>query len=149
VLLTFLVSVVSRHQELAKEARMNSAFLLAMGHWLAMHSADPVDVITSDHAPVLTGEIILQRVSYCDHVVVQTDRGFAFLEVDAGLIAVASGRWVTGRLNARGPQMIDIDGRVLLSVRIVAWDTDLSQARARFNRYCDPAWLDLGPDESG
>ena len=29
------------------------------------------------------------------------------------------------------------------------WDADLSQAKARFARYCDPDWLDLGPDENG
>jgi hypothetical protein len=35
------------------------------------------------------------------------------------------------------------------SVRVVAWDADLSQAKACFDHYCDPDWLDFGPDENG
>ena len=127
---------------------MNSA-LTAMGFWLAAFAAAPVGPVSSDHAPVLKGEIVLQRASYCDYGVVQTDRGFAFLDLGAGLVALASGRWVTGRLTARGLQTVDIDGRTSLTVRVVAWDADLSQAKARFDHYCDPDWLDLGPEENG
>ena len=61
---------------------MNSA-LTAMGFWLAAFGAAPVGPVSSDHAPVLKGEIVLQRASYCDYGVVQTDRGFAFLDLGA------------------------------------------------------------------
>ena len=127
---------------------MNSALLIAISSWAASYSS-LAGVVSSDQAAVLTGEIIFQRASYCDYSVVQTDRGFAFLDMGAGLVALASGRWVTGRLTTRGLQTVDIDGRTSLAVRVLAWDAHLPQARARFERYCEPEWLDLAPDESG
>ncbi len=123
---------------------MNSTLLIAIGAWTASYSA--LALVSSDQTPVLTGEIILQRASYCDYSVVQTDRGFAFLDMGGGLVALASGRWVTGRLTARGLQTVDIDGRTSLAVRVLAWDAHLPQASARFDLYCDPSWLDLAPE---
>lgn len=93
---------------------------------------------------LLRGRIVFERASYCDYVVVETAGGFAFFATDANIIAVAGARWVTGPLTARGRQVVDIDGRATLAVRILAWDEDLPHAKARFDHYCDPAWLDLG-----
>ena len=126
---------------------MNSALLVAVD--LIAGSFAALTGQVSSEGPVLRGEIILQRASYCDYSVVQTDQGFAFLDMGAGLIALASGHWVTGRLTERGLQTVDIDGRASLAVRVLAWDTHLTQARARLNRYGDPEWLDLAPDEEG
>jgi hypothetical protein len=125
---------------------MKSALLAASGVWPAGLGTALLGLVSLDQAPVLKGEIIFERTSYCDYFVVQTESGFAFLEVSAGLVAVAGGRWVTGRLTASGHQTVDIDGRATLAARVVAWDTVLSQAKARFDRYCDPGWLDLGPE---
>jgi hypothetical protein len=48
---------------------------------------------------MLTGEIIFQRASYCDYSVVQTEQGFAFLDMGArvtdGRVSREAGtRWV-------------------------------------------------------
>ena len=128
---------------------MHPALLVAIGFGSATLGGATLQLTGSEQGPTLKGEIILQRASYCDYSVVQTDRGFAFLDMGAGLVAIASGRWVTGRLTQPGPQTVDIDGRTLLRVRVVAWDAELSQAKARFDRYCDPDWLDIGPENEG
>src|SRR5687767_2394512 len=88
------------------EGTMNSALLRAMGFWLASLGGSGFELASSDQAPTLKGEIVFQRASYCDYSVVQTDRGFAFLDMGASLVAIASGRWVTGRLTERGPQTV-------------------------------------------
>ena len=127
---------------------MASALLIAIGSWAASYHA-LTGLVSSDQAPVLTGEIIFQRASYCDYSVVQTEGGFAFLDMGSGLVALASGRWVTGRLTERGLQTVDVDGRTSLVIRVLAWDAHLANAKARFDSYCDPGWLDLAPDDSG
>lgn len=124
---------------------MKATLLLACCVWPTSFGAS---VIASEPTPILTGEIVLERASYCDLIVVRTELGFFLIEIERAIVALAGGRRVTGHLTASDPQSLDIDGRTKVTARVKAWDSDLRQAKARFDRYCEPEWLDLGSDHT-
>jgi hypothetical protein len=124
-------------------AEMRASLLLACWVWPAGFGASAV---AAEPTPTLTGEIVLERASYCDVIVVRTEQGFSLIEIEHAIVALAGGHRVTGRLTESGPQALDIDGRTQVTARVKAWDSDLRQAKARFDRYCEPEWLDLGAD---
>ena len=84
----------------------------------------------------IEGEIALSAPQ-CDLFVVQTGRDFSLLREDS-YYGVFEGDHVSGLLQDRGPQQVQIVGEITFGVTVEEWGLTLEQAKAIFYPRCRP-----------
>ena len=84
----------------------------------------------------IEGEIALSAPQ-CDLFVVQTGRAFSLLREDS-YYGVFEGDHVSGLLQDRGPQQVQIVGEGTFRVTVEDWGLTLEQAKAIFYPSCRP-----------
>lgn len=116
---------------------MRTPIILAIGLWPVAFLIAFLGLFHSV-SPSLDGEIVFERASTCDHVVVKTPRGYVMLEVNGAVIEIAGGNRFDGVRSTSGWQPVSIDGRAEVSIRVKGVDRDLLQAKSRFDYFCGP-----------
>ena len=118
---------------------MKAPFILASLLWPTGLGAAFFGLILHDRNPILAGEIVFERISTCDYVSLKTTSGIVLLEVDQGLVEIASGQRLSGRFG--GPHQMrpmNVDDRANIDALVIGWDNDLLRAKDRFDSYCGP-----------
>ena len=94
-----------------------------------------IGLVTSDH--LTHADIVMERASYCDYVVVRTDKLFVFLHIEDEFTALAGARQVSGLVREMGAQSLTLDGRAPIQVRVEGWDDDRDEAEDWFKQQCN------------
>jgi hypothetical protein len=113
------------------------ALFLAFTVWCGAFAVAFLALITSGSGdPSIPGKIVLDFKPFCSSFVVQTERGFALLTWEDGILVFAEGDNVRGALHARGHQSIDLVGFGEMQVRVEGWSPDFTSARATLRSLC-------------
>ncbi|MEZ0167377.1 hypothetical protein [Microvirga sp. TS319] len=92
-------------------------------------------------APKLTGTVVLDFKPFCQDFVVQTGKGFVILLWEDGTLFFGEGDTLVGPLHSQGSQLIEAEGRGVMTARVGGLLPDLGTAQQVFRERCG-----LGPD---
>lgn len=98
--------------------------LVALVHATAMAQAEDV------------GVVVLEAMPRCDHFVVQTRRGYTFLERFGSVATVSEGVTVSGDFHRYGFTEVRVDRRVVLRAWIDDFQMDEEEALRFFQSHC-------------
>jgi hypothetical protein len=94
-----------------------------------------IGLVTSDD--LTHADIVMERASYCDYVVVRAYKLFVLLHIEDEFTALAGARQVSGLVREMGVQRLTLDGRAPIQVRVEGWDNDRDQAEDWFKQQCN------------
>lgn len=115
------------------------ANLFVLAFWPASFVATFLALVISPGQQIKEGQIVLERAPFCDFFVVRSQEYFVYVTDRGGwTVVVAGGNVVSGPLLSAGDQVISVDARARLQVRISGWGRSWADAQRRFEEECDP-----------
>jgi len=89
----------------------------------------------------LTGTVVLDFKPFCQNFVVKTEQGFVVLLWEDGTMFFGEGDTLVGPLHTQGAQLVEAEGRGVMTVRFEGLLPDLQAAQQVFRERCG-----LAPD---
>jgi len=114
---------------------MKSLMVLAVFLTPVAFTGSIIGLATSDRST--RADIVMERTSYCDYVVVRAGKSFVFLHIEDEFTALAGARQLSGLLPKIGVQTLTMDGRASIRVHVEGWDDDRNEAENWFKRWCN------------
>jgi len=111
--------------------------LFGFGFWCIAFGLAVVGLITTGPGnPGFTGTVVFDFKPFCQHFIVQTERGFVLLEWEDGTLVFGEGDSLVGPLHTTGLQSLDVVGRGAMTARFETWVSDLAAAQQVFRERC-------------
>ena len=120
---------------------MTKLLLLLVAWCIGFASALLGLTLIDQGAPKLTGTVVLDFKPFCQNFVVKTEQGFVVLLWEDGTLFFGEGDTLVGPLHTQGPQLIEAEGRGVMTARFEGLLPDLQAAQQVFRERCG-----LAPD---
>lgn len=111
--------------------------LLILAAWcLGFASALLGLTLVDPRAPKLTGTVVLDFKPFCQDFVVRTEQGFVVLLWEDGTLFFGEGDTLVGPLHTQGSQLIEAEGRGVMTARFEGLLPDIETAQQVFRERC-------------
>lgn len=111
--------------------------LLILAAWcLGFASALLGLTLVDRRAPKLTGTVVLDFKPFCQDFVVKTEKGFVVLLWEDGTLFFGEGDTLVGPMHTQGSQLIEAEGRGVMTARFEGLLPDLGTAQRVFRERC-------------